>query len=616
MAVTPQMGLSLGLLVVALVMYSAEWVAVEVVSAGLLAVMLIAFQVLPVLGPDGANLLPPDRLLGGFGNPALITVMALLVVAEALTRTGALDRLAERMAALRLPPRLTIVLVLLLVIAHGTVIGDTSVVVMFLPLMQALALRLRLAPGRVMLPLSFSAVLGGMLTLIGSSTNLMVSSTLIAIGQPPLGFFDQTAMALPLVAAGTLYILLVMPRLLPKGGDVGDTSGGGKQFISQLHIHPDHPLVGENAVAGMFPSLPGITIHLLLRGGVRSSYPPYDDGPLEAGDVLIIAGPRKALSDLAARFPGLLEPPMENGASDTSGDDDRTRSRRDLSADELVMVEAMVPPGSPVVGMTVGSAGIERNGLRVAGIERRARMLRRALSSIALQPGDVLLLLGRWPEIDAVRGERDVVVVAGSVGPVPKVHHTTFAALVFLSAVGLSAAGVVPISVAAVTATAILVAGGALTPRQAIRSIDARVVLLVGSALALSEALQVTGGAAAIAQTMLGVLGTAAPLPALAAYFGLVAAVTNVLSHNACALLFTPVGVGIAHHLGLDPHMFAIATVLAANCSFITPIGHQVNLLVMGPGHYRFVDYVRAGLPLVLLLWGVFILAAKLEWGL
>ena len=598
------------LLVVALVLYSAEWVAIEVVSVGLLAVVLIVFQILPVLGPDGTNLLSADHLLGGFGNPALITVMALLVIAEALIRTGALDRLADRLEALRLPPRLTVVLVLLAVIAHGTVIGDTSVVVMFLPLMQALAMRLRMAPGRVMLPLSFSAVLGGMLTLIGSSTNLMVSSTLITIGQKPLSFFEQTPMAAPLVVVGTLYILLVLPRLLPKGGAVGADGGSGKQFISRFHIRADDPLIGEREVAGMFPSLPGITVHLLLRSGTVTSYPPFDDGPLAAGDVLIVAGPRKALSDLAARFPGLLEPLAEDA------EDEPARSPRDPSANELIMVEAMVPPGSPAVGVTVGLAGIERNGLKVAGIERRARMLRRSPAEILLQPGDVLLLLGRWREIDALRGERDVVVVAGSAGHVPKVHHTTFASLVFLSAVGVSAVGVVPISVAAVTAAALLVAGGALTPRQAVRAIDSRVVLLVGSALALSEALQVTGGAAAIAQSMLGVLGSTAPLPALAAYFGLVMVATNVLSHNACALLFTPVGVGIATHLGLDPRMFAIATVLAANCSFVTPIGHQVNLLVMGPGHYRFMDYVRAGTPLVLLLWGVFVLAAKIEWGI
>ncbi len=611
MTAAPQMWLTLGLLVAAMVLYTTEWLPIEVVSAGLLAVMLLAFHALPVPGPQGGNLLSPDQLLSGFGNPALITVMALLVVAEALTRTGALDRLTERIARFKLPAYPTIVLCLLAVIAHGALISDTSVVVMFLPVMQALATRMGISPSRVMLPLSFSSVLGGMLTLIGSSTNLMVASALIAVGQPPLGFFEQTPMALPLVAVGALYILVVVPRLIPQRAESG-RGGGGKQFISQLKVPDGSPLVGEVAVAGIFRALPGITVHLLLRGGTRPSYAPYDDGPLAPGDVLIVAGPRKALADAAAHFPGALAAPAEEAEGG-----DRARPVRDPSDEELVMIEAMVPPASRVIGSTVVQAGLQRDGgLRVAGIERRARMMRRPMNEILLQAGDILLMLGRWGDIDALREEHEVVVIAGSVGHVPKVHHTGFTTVVFLAAVGLSAGGVLPISVAAFAAAALLVAGRALTPRQAIRAINHRVVLLVGSALALSHALQATGAAGFIAQEMLRALGTAAPLPALAAYFGLVAAFTNVLSHNACALLFTPVGVGIAQKLGLDPHIFAIATVLAANCSFATPIGHQVNLLVMGPGHYRFADYLRAGLPLVLLLWAVFIVAAKVMWGL
>lgn len=606
-----QMGLALGFLGVALVLYVSEWVPIELASLLLLCGQLLVFTLLPVPGPQGGNLLGPEPLLAGFGNTALLTVMALLVVGEGLIRTGVLDRLAESIARLRLAPRVVVTILLLVVIAHGAFISDTSVVVMFLPVMQALAARMRMAASHVMLPLSFAAVLGGMLTLIGSSTNLMVSSALIAVGDQPLRFFEQTPMALPLVAVGTLYILLVLPRLIPERGTSGWQLGdSGKQFVSELTVESGSSLVGAQAVAGRFPALPELTVHLIIRHNVLE-LPPYENVVLGPGDQLLIAGTRKALTDTAARHPGLLAPPEDEDTEDPA----RPRER-DPSQSEQVLVEAMVPPTSRFAGQSVTRAELQRQtGLTVVGIERRARMMRAAMSDIVLQPGDVLLVHGRWTELDRLRLDRDLVVISGSVGAIPKVHHTRFATITFLAAVAVSALGLLPIVVAAIAAAAVLVVGGALTPRQAVRAIDHKVVLLVVNALALSRALEVTGGGAWVAQGVLGALGEVGPLPAVAVYFGVVAAASNLLSHNACALLFTPIGVGMAHSLGVDTHMFAVATVLAANCSFATPIGHQVHLLVMGPGHYRFVDYVRCGLPLVLLLWAVFVAEAMVAWS-
>ncbi|MGE5506621.1 MAG: SLC13 family permease [Actinomycetota bacterium] len=612
------MWMALGLLGLALVLYVTEWVPIELASVVLLCLQLGLFAAFPVPAPDGRNLLSPDALLAGFGNTALLTVMALLVVAEGLSRTGALDRLADRMVRMRMPPRATIVAMLFAVMAHGAFISDTSVVVMFMPVMLALAGRVGLTAGRVMMPLSFAAVLGGISTLIGSSTNLMVSSALIAVGQRPLGFFEQTPMALPLMAVGAAYVLVVMPRLLPRRGGIGRLSvGSGKQFVSQATVTTGSPLVGARAAAGQFRALPEITVHLVIRGDALE-LPPYDELVLQPGDSLVVAGDRRALAETAGRYPGLLVPPEENGDDEPPEVVPPKRLReRDPSAEEKVVVEAMVPPTSRFTGFTVNQLGLQRHhGITVLGIERRSRMMRNPMAEIRLQAGDVLLLVGRWSEIDQLREERDLVVISGSAGALPKVHHTRFATAVFLAAVGASALGVVPIVTAAFVAATLLVIGGALTPRQAIRAIDYKVVLLVGNALALSHALEVTGGATFIATALLGHLGQASALPALAAYFGLVAVATNLLSHNATALLFTPIGVGLAQSLGFDPHMFAVATVLAANCSFATPIGHQVHLLVMGPGHYRFVDYVRVGAPLVVLLWATFVVAAKFVWGL
>lgn len=611
---TPQMWITLGILVLALTLYVSEKLPVEVVSIGLLVVMMVVFHLMPVAGAGGKNLLSPDVLLAGFGNPALLTVMALLVVAEGLNRTGALDRLADGVGHLRLSPRMLAAIALAVVAVTSAFVNDTPVVVMFLPVFQALAMRAGQSPQQLMMPLSFAAILGGMTTLIGSSTNLLVSSALISQGEAGLDFFEQTPMGVFVGAIGFVYVVLVMPRLLPRGQGADQWAGGaGKQFVSQCEVQPGSALDGAQAQAGAFRQLPDITVHLIVRNG-ESVFPPYDDIVLLAGDLLMIAGSRKALTETAARYPGLLSVPEVH---DEDADDDTPAARRPAPAVEQVLVEAMVPPTSRFTGFSVEQLGLSRyHNLVVLGLERRARMMRGPTGGLRLQAGDVLLLMGHDKDIDTLRQDRDLVVISGSAGLLPRVHHAKTAGLLFLAMLGLSATGLLPIAISAIAVAVALVALGGLTARQAIGAIDAKVVLLVGNALALGEAMEATGAAAFLAKSLLWVMGDVGPWTAVVAFFGLVAMVTNVLSNNATAVLFTPIAVGLARQMGMDPHLFAITVILASNCSFATPVGYQTNLLVMGPGHYRFVDYAKAGLPLTLLLWGAFALGAKLVWGL
>jgi len=617
LAMTAPMWVTLGLLVLTLALYMSEKVAVEVASIGILVTMMVVFHFLPVAGPNGKNLLSPDTLLAGFGNPALLTVMALLVVAEGLNRTGALDRLADGVGNLRLSPVVLITFALVLVSVTSGFINDTPVVVMFLPVFQALAMRAGLGVGRLMMPLSFAAILGGMTTLIGSSTNLLVSSSLIAQGEDGLGFFQQTAMGVWVAGIGLLYVLFVMPRLLPKGAGETQSGGGtGKQFVSQCKVGKNSDLDGVQAQAGTFKQLPDITVHLIIRHG-ESVFPPYDDIVLQAGDVLMIAGSRKALTETAARYPGLLSVPEVHDDEDEDDEDNLPAPRPQAPMVEQVLVEAMVPPTSRFTGFSVEQLGLNRyHNLVVVGLERRARMMRGPTGGLRLQAGDVLLLMGLESDIETLRQDRDLVVISGSAGLLPRVHHAKTAGLLFLAMLGLSSTGVLPIAIAAIAVAVALVALGGLTARQAVGAIDSKVVLLVGNALALGEAMDATGTAAFLAKTLLSAVGDVGPWAILVTMFGLVAALTNVLSNNATAVLFTPIAVGVARQLGIDPALFAITVILAANCSFATPIGYQTNLLVMGPGHYRFADYVKAGLPMILLMWAAFAVGVKVVWGL
>ncbi|KJS39106.1 MAG: potassium transporter TrkA [Rhodospirillaceae bacterium BRH_c57] len=617
-----QMWITLGLTAAVVVLYVTEWVSLELTSLGLIAALMVLFHLMPVQVAGSDAVLDATRLLSGFGNPALIAVLALLVVGEALVRTGALDSAAALFRHPKIGPRIGLMLALVVVACLSAFLNNTPVVVIFIPIIQSLAREMGTAPSRVMMPLSFAAILGGMTTLIGSSTNLLVSNALYQMGEPRLGFFEFTGFGVALAGVGFAYMLLVGPRLMPKHQSLtGQVTRGGQQFISQIVVPEDSALVGQTAVAGHFRGLPDVTIRMIQRGN-HAELPPFDDFHVRAGDILIIAAPRAALAEIATRHPGHLHPPTGEGA-DLMGD--RVRSMEgDVTgtpdagqATDQVLAEAMVPPSSRMVGQSLEQYGFHQRYHCVAvGVLRRARMIRARLSDIRLEAGDVLLVQGRPNHINRLRAERDLVMVSGTTDVLPKRDKAGLAATVFGVAVGLAAVGLVPIVVAALVAATLLIALGALNLRQAVRAIDRKIVLVVAAALALGEALFHTGGAAYVAHAALSLVGTADPLVVLGGFFLVVAAFTNLLSNNACAVLFTPIGYGLAAELGIDPRLFAITVVLAANCSFASPIGYKTNLLVMGPGQYAFMDFVKVGLPLVLVLWVAFMALAPMFWAL
>ncbi|MBB4285623.1 SLC13 family permease [Roseospira goensis] len=629
------MWLTLALTAGVVTLYVTEWVSLEMTSLGTLAVLLVVFHVFPAVGPDGTRLITAADLLAGFSNPALLTVMALLVVGEGLIRTGALDSVAHWAAHPRLSAGASVVLILVIVLGLSAFLNNTPVVVIFIPILQAMAMRLKVNPSRVMMPLSYAAILGGMTTLIGSSTNLLVSSALIDLGQEPLGFFEITAPGLVMASLGMAYVVLVLPRLLPERASMASRiTHHGKQYISQIVVPSDSHLVGEKAVAGTFKSLPDITVRMIQRGE-HAELPPFDDFPIRAGDTLVIAATRSALTELAGRNPGLLYPPRRPGEEDRARDrlregdgaatDAPRREGKDKDAGngdrgrqtEQVMVEAMITPSSRLIGPNLQQLAFrQRYRCLVIGIQRRARMIRASMTQIRLEAGDNLLIMGRQADIDALGRERDLVVLSGTTGTLPRRHHAGQAAGIFAVAVGLAALGLVPIVVAAIVAATLMIAIRALNLRQATRALDRKILLVVVAALALGQALEATGGAAFVATAAVGLFADLGPAVILSLFFLIVAGFTNVLTNNACAVLFTPIGINLAAKLGVEPHIFAITTVLAANCSFASPVGYQTNLLIMGPGHYTFSDYTRAGLPLLLAIWAAFSLFAPWYWSL
>ncbi len=584
-------------IVVALCFYALEWATIETVSLGTIVALMAEAILLPGSG------FAPDELIAGFANPALLTILSLLVMGQGLIQTEALSRLTEFLSGLwpKYPSRV-VALALVIAAAISSVINNTPVVVVFMPVLAAVLTRRNLSPSRYMMPLSFITILGGMTTILGSSTNLLAVGIARNAGIESIDFFSFAVPGLAMALVGGLYVFFVVPRILPDNTGTKTGTRRNTQFITEIHLGPDHPLVGDETVAGMFPKLTNITVRAVRRGR-QDFLPPFDDIVLKPGDTLIIAATRKTLTEAIRNWH------MLDDHAGTTIDIDDTDAN-------FILCESLVPPGSRLVNNGIDQAGfMAQYGVLILGVERRSRMPRQLLSELRLEAGDVLLIAGRPKALERMRGLQDLVVLEWSAAEVRPTGRTLYAWAIFALTIMGIASGVVPAVAASIGGAFAMIATGCLNIRQAGRALDRRVIMLVGASIAMATAMQATGGADAIAALAVGLLDNQPPAALMAGLFIVVAVLTNVLSNNATAVLFTPIAVSAAAQIGIDPLPLVVSVILGANASFASPIGYQTNLLVMGAGHYRFRDFVVAGTPLVLLVWLVFCLVAPWYYG-
>ena len=586
----------------AIVFYCWDRFSLELVSAVVVAVSLVFFQF--VEGP------PPGELLQGFANPALITILALLIIGQGIFQTGALEGPTRAMLDMyEVRPKLTVFGLFLFVFAVSAFINNTPVVVMFIPILGAIAGREKTSPSVYMMPLSFVCILAGMTTLIGSSTNLLVAESLSDTAGITLNFFTPTGPGLVLATVGLLYVIFILPHVAPKRADMEseltDTSGG-KQYIAQIEVSAGHPLIGQKPVAGMFPDLPDVTVRMIQRGE-SALLPPFDGVELQRGDLVIVAATRKKLTELLSSRADFLK-----GMLRAAGPGEAP-----APGERLAMTEAIVSPGSRLIGRTIRQIGFRHAmGAVVLGIQRRSRMIRAKMGEIRLEAGDVLLLFGSSEAMRRLRADRDLLLIEWATSDLPDPRRANAARGIFAGVILAAATGILPIVVASVLGAVGMIASGCLNIRQAARAVDIKVYLLIGSAFALGTSLEATGGAMLLAQGVVALFEPFGTVVLLSALFFLVAVLTNVLSNNATAILFTPIAISAAQQTGADPVLFALTVLFAANTCFATPIGYQTNLLVMGPGKYTFMDFVKAGAPLSLLIWISFTLFVWLNSGL
>ena len=587
-----QMWMTFAIIALAIILFASDWLELEIVSLATIASLLVYFQLMPVLDSAGNNLLGPHQLLSGFANTALITILALLVIGQGLHQSGALDGVTQILSTTRgSKARIIIWLCLIGAGIMSAFLNNTPVVVMFIPIIAALANRYGPGAGRLLMPLSFITILGGMMTLVGSSTNLLVAGLVEKNTAMKIGFFDFFFPGMILASVGCVYVLFIVPLALnrPTLKIVKHKFRSGVQFLARIELHQHHPSLGEASRGGIFPSLKGVTIRLVKRGN-RIILPPFDDITLQLNDVVQFAGTREQVTELVD-----LDPQGEH----------------------QMLAEAAIAPASRLGGRNiVDEEFTDQTGCFIVGVQRHERMKRDLRDKIRLRPGDVFLIAGTRANIKNLRLDRDLMVLEGSVSTIVSFTKANVALAIFGAVVGFAAFGILPIVISAILGALAMILYGCLNIGQAARAIDRRIVLLIAASIAMAASLDETGGAAFLAGQIVDQLASYGPVVTLSALFITVAVLTNLLSNNATALLFTPIAIGIATSMDVSPLPFIHAVIFAANCSFASPLGYQTNLLVMGPGNYRFSDFFRAGTPLVILIWVTFTIMAPWYYGL
>jgi di/tricarboxylate transporter len=570
------------ILLVAVALLISERLPIDLTAIGIMVALMVT------------GLLTPREAVAGFANPAPLTVGALFVVTRGLTRTGSLNLLTRTIAEqTRGRPRLILLLLLLLTGLLSAFINNTPVVAMLLAVVIALCGRFDLSPGRFLIPISFVSILAGTTTLIGTSTNIIVSDLAAQAGHAPIGMFELTSVGLPIAVAGGLLVFLLTPRLLPETHTpiLHHDHGEKHKYISELVIRRDSDLVGQDVVTALTERHDGIEVYEVLRGH-QVLFPETDDCTLEAGDVVLLGA---AAADLVALI----------GSGDARLPEIDGESIPDPYHRDTQIVEAIIPPESPLLGRRLDDTFLDAaDDINVLGVQRRRlHYAQRQMSRLRLALGDLLLIQCGPRRLQRLRTEGDVIIVEDVVRRMENRRKAPVAVAIFLAMVAAASLGVVDILVAALAAAFLMLLTGCLQPREAYDAIDVPVLVLIIGTIALGAALTRTGAADLYASGFLSVFQGAGPHAVLAAFIVLTSVLSHFLSNNSTAVLLVPVGLAAAAALGVDPRPFVVGICFGASACFATPIGYQTNLLVFGPGGYRFADFFRLGMVLNLLVW-------------
>lgn len=575
-----EMALVFAVLGIALFLFVTERYPIDQVAVAIPVVLLIG------------GVLTAEEALAGLSSPATVTVAAMLVLGLGLAKTGAVEEIGRWARTAPLGGPMTRLLLLSVVVAAvSPFLNNTVVVVIFIPVFLGLAQQAQEAPSRYLMPLSYSAILGGTVTLIGTSTNLVVWGLARDRGYLDLQMFSIAPLGLIYLVVGLAYLFTVGRWLIPRRGGPPDLSQKYdiRRYITELEVGEGSPVAGLTLQDLKWREKYGVSI-LGIQRGERSIPAPGALRYVEAGDILFVQGDTTRLLSLAQKLK--LRTTAE-----------RARRALNLDREDARLVETLVAPGSPLEGRTLRDIHFQqRYNATVLAVQHHGVKVRGELADLSIEVGDIVLVHGPSEALDAlanVRGFVPLSEVERTAAPRPR---ALVAVAIMLGVVALAGSGLMSILPAALLGALLMLFTRCVQLREVYRELDWMVVFLLAGLIPLGLAMDKSGAAGWLGHGTAGLLGPLGPVAAVAAFYILTSLLTELMSNNAAAVVLTPVALLTAVDLGMNPYALLVAVMFGASASFMTPIGYQTNTLIYGPGRYRFRDFLRVGAPLNLLL--------------
>ena len=594
---TPDIAIIIGLLALGFILFVTEIFSIDITAMILLSILFLF------------GYLTPEQAISGFSNPAVLTIAFLFILSHALQKTGVLEYLVIRINKIADRSRLLGRAVYLFTIGLASaLVNNTAIVAIFMPVTIRLAHKYKLSPSKMLIPLSYAAILGGTLTLVGTSTNLLVNSIYSANPNvEPMGMFEFTRYGAILMSIGLLYILFIAPQLLPSRTVTSSLTKsyrlGG--YLTEMKITAESPLVGTTCLdRGINKHYDVMVLDILrdekmITSNIRQT-------SLEAGDILFVRG----------TLDNFLR--MKEVEKITLLTDEKL-TQQELEKENNVFVECLLTEKSDLVGHSLMNSNFRRRfGTFILAIRREGTIFRKKVAHIVLQAFDTFLVYGPLNKVNELSKGGDFIVLGKVEAVLRKQRFWWMSIVVVLAAIGLAAAGIMPIVKGAMIGVVLLLALKVLTPQEGYQSIHWQVIILIAALIPVGIVVQSSGTAEWIG----GFISSAVrmvpvewqPHVLLALIYLITMILTEVSSNAATAIIMTPIALAVTQQMGLEPRAFIFAVAFAASASFITPVGYQTNLMVYGPGGYKFSDYIRVGFPLALIFWFTAIYFLPILW--
>jgi di/tricarboxylate transporter len=590
---TPEIFLTLAIIGIAVLLFATEKLRVDVIA--LLVLITLAVT----------RLVSANDIFAGFANPAVVTVWAVYIVSGGLFRTGVTDYLGERIARVagNSEPRL----ILVIMVTCGTMsafMNNIGAVAMLLPAVAGISRQTRIPLSRLLIPLSFSSLMGGNMTLIGTPPNVLAASILSERGLPSFAFFDFTSMGIIVFATGVLFMVLIGRHLLPVRQSVEGRPEARplREYVSEVRVLPESPLAGKTLLESRLGAEYDLSILALVREGqMRKAL--HRATVIAPDDLLLVEGALENLMRVREKLGLVIEAEQKVELAQQGGD--------------VHVFEAVIAPRSPIVDRSLrGIQFRDRYGFTALAIWRQGEVITQRLRDVRLRFGDTLLLQGPAHRVAALQQGEEFLVLEPVRVETRRQGKAPIAVAVMALVLLLTTVAGFHISLAMVIGAVAMVLLGCLTMDEAYQSIEWRSIFLIAGMLPLGTAMEGTGTAAFLANGIAAIVGGFGPIAVLAGIYVLASLITEPMSNAAATVLIVPIAIDIALGLNANPQPFVLATVIGASTSFLTPVGHQANVLVLGAGGYRFFDYTRVGLPLNIVIFIVTMAFLPIIWPL